>query len=238
VAGKVVEELGVTLATLTTALGVRAGTWAALAGAGPLTPEELAERTGTAPALAREWCRTQAAVGYLRPGATPSSRRPRARSRRRSPAPGSCCCSPTSPGSARPPCSASWPARPAGAARACSGPPAGPTAARRRTGRGRRRWSGSPRPPRWSWCSTTSSGPTNPRCAYWSSSSASWACAPSPCSPGTAMPRRAPELRAPAGRGQVLPLAGRHRARRAGTTAGAARPAVRRAAGGGRAGRP
>jgi 2-polyprenyl-3-methyl-5-hydroxy-6-metoxy-1,4-benzoquinol methylase len=66
VAGKVVEELGVTLATLTTALGVRTGMWAALAGAGPLTAQELAERTGTAPALAREWCRTQAAGGYLR----------------------------------------------------------------------------------------------------------------------------------------------------------------------------
>src|SRR4051812_33516256 len=66
VAGKIVEELGVTLAMLTTALGVRTGLWAALAGAGPLTPDELAQRTGTAPALAREWCRTQAAGGYLR----------------------------------------------------------------------------------------------------------------------------------------------------------------------------
>jgi (E)-4-hydroxy-3-methylbut-2-enyl-diphosphate synthase len=66
VAGRIVEELGVTLAMLTTALGVRTGLWAALAGAGPLTPRELAKRTGTAPALAREWCRTQAAGSYLR----------------------------------------------------------------------------------------------------------------------------------------------------------------------------
>jgi SAM-dependent methyltransferase len=65
VAGRIVEELGVTLGTLTTALGVRTGMWAALAGAGPLTPEELAGRTGVAPELAREWCRAQAAGGYL-----------------------------------------------------------------------------------------------------------------------------------------------------------------------------
>src|SRR5690349_19443032 len=48
------------------AVGLRTGLWAALAGAGPLTPEQLAQRTGVAPALAREWCRTQAAGGYLR----------------------------------------------------------------------------------------------------------------------------------------------------------------------------
>jgi 2-polyprenyl-3-methyl-5-hydroxy-6-metoxy-1,4-benzoquinol methylase len=66
VAGRIVEELGVTLATLTVAVGLRTGLWAALADAGPLTPEQLAQRTGVAPALAREWCRTQAAGGYLR----------------------------------------------------------------------------------------------------------------------------------------------------------------------------
>lgn len=66
VSGQIVEELAVTLSTLTTALGVRTGLWAALAGAGPLTPAELAERVGTAEPYAREWCRTQAAAGYLR----------------------------------------------------------------------------------------------------------------------------------------------------------------------------
>lgn len=65
VAGRIVEELGVTLGTLTTALGVRTGLWTALVGAGPLAPEELAARTGVAPAMAREWCRAQAAGGYL-----------------------------------------------------------------------------------------------------------------------------------------------------------------------------
>ncbi|NYJ08000.1 class I SAM-dependent methyltransferase [Petropleomorpha daqingensis] len=66
VADQLLTELGVTLSTLTTALGVRAGLWSALADAGPLTPAELAGRTGTAEPYAREWCRTQAAAGYLR----------------------------------------------------------------------------------------------------------------------------------------------------------------------------
>src|SRR5690242_15355428 len=66
VAGQLVAELGVTLSTLTTALGVRTGLWSALAGAGPLSPGELARRVGTAEPYAREWCRTQAAAGLLR----------------------------------------------------------------------------------------------------------------------------------------------------------------------------
>ncbi|MGD9529646.1 class I SAM-dependent methyltransferase [Pseudonocardia sp.] len=74
VAGRIVEELGVTLATVTIAVGVRSGLWTALAGAGPLGPEELAERTGVAPVLAREWCRTQVAGGYLRLAGGPDER--------------------------------------------------------------------------------------------------------------------------------------------------------------------
>jgi SAM-dependent methyltransferase len=66
VAGRLVAELGVTLSMLTTALGVRAGLWSALTEAGPLSPAELAARVGTAEPYAREWCRTQAAGGYLR----------------------------------------------------------------------------------------------------------------------------------------------------------------------------
>lgn len=66
VADQLLTELGVTLSTLTTALGVRTGLWSALVDAGPLTPAELAGRTGTAEPYTREWCRTQAAAGYLR----------------------------------------------------------------------------------------------------------------------------------------------------------------------------
>jgi SAM-dependent methyltransferase len=47
------------------ALGTRTGLWTALVGAGPLGPAELAARTGVAEPLVREWCRAQAAGGYL-----------------------------------------------------------------------------------------------------------------------------------------------------------------------------
>jgi SAM-dependent methyltransferase len=63
--GKVMEELAVALGTVTSALGFRAGLWQALAGAGPLTPAELADRTGTVEAYAREWLKAQAAGGWV-----------------------------------------------------------------------------------------------------------------------------------------------------------------------------
>ncbi len=71
VVGQLVAELGGSLGVLLTALGNRCGLWAALADAGPLDPAELAARTGTAEPLVREWCRAQAAGGYLdyEPGA-------------------------------------------------------------------------------------------------------------------------------------------------------------------------
>ena len=48
-----------------TSLGTRSGLWAALAGAGPLTTEEVAAKVLVDPALVREWLRAQAAGGYL-----------------------------------------------------------------------------------------------------------------------------------------------------------------------------
>jgi hypothetical protein len=63
--GKLVGELGVALGTLTATLGWRAGLWQAMAGAGPLTPAELAGRAGTAEAYAREWLKAQAAGGWV-----------------------------------------------------------------------------------------------------------------------------------------------------------------------------
>lgn len=65
VIGQLVTELGGSLGVLLTSLGTRTGLWAALAGAGPLSPAALAERTGCNPVLVREWCRAQAAGGYL-----------------------------------------------------------------------------------------------------------------------------------------------------------------------------
>src|SRR4029453_7863105 len=46
-------------------VGGRLGLWQAMAGAGPLTPAELAERTGTAERYVREWLACQAAGGYV-----------------------------------------------------------------------------------------------------------------------------------------------------------------------------
>lgn len=47
-------------------LGDRLGLYRALAGAGPLTAAELAERTGTREIYIREWLHTQVGAGYIR----------------------------------------------------------------------------------------------------------------------------------------------------------------------------
>jgi ubiquinone/menaquinone biosynthesis C-methylase UbiE len=65
VIGQLIGELGGSLGVLLTALGNRAGLWTAMAGAGPLSPEEIAGRTALNTILVREWCRAQAAGGYL-----------------------------------------------------------------------------------------------------------------------------------------------------------------------------
>jgi SAM-dependent methyltransferase len=51
--------------TMSIHLGTQLGWYDALAAAGPLTPPELASRTGTAPRYAREWLEQQAAGGIL-----------------------------------------------------------------------------------------------------------------------------------------------------------------------------
>ncbi|GAA4062695.1 class I SAM-dependent methyltransferase [Agromyces indicus] len=51
--------------TMSVHLGTQLGWYDALAGSEPLTPPELAERTGTSPRYAREWLEQQAAVGIL-----------------------------------------------------------------------------------------------------------------------------------------------------------------------------
>lgn len=45
--------------------GDRLGLYRAMAGAGPLTPEQLAEKTGTHPRMIKEWLAAQAAGGYV-----------------------------------------------------------------------------------------------------------------------------------------------------------------------------
>ena len=62
--GQVVTDLGATGAAGTTVIGNRLGLYRALA-QGPATPEQLAERAGCHPRYITEWCRVQAAGGYV-----------------------------------------------------------------------------------------------------------------------------------------------------------------------------
>jgi SAM-dependent methyltransferase len=62
---RAVDEVGATLNTALVVMGDRLGLYQALAGAGPLSPAELAERTGTAERYVREWLNAQAAGGYV-----------------------------------------------------------------------------------------------------------------------------------------------------------------------------
>ena len=56
-------------------LGDRLGYYGALAEHGPVTPEELATRTGTHPRYAREWLEQQAVIGWLEATAGDQGRR-------------------------------------------------------------------------------------------------------------------------------------------------------------------
>ena len=60
-----VGEVGATLNTALVVMGDRLGLYRALADAGPLTPAELAKRTGTAERYIREWLNAQAAGAYV-----------------------------------------------------------------------------------------------------------------------------------------------------------------------------
>ncbi|MGP7999523.1 MAG: methyltransferase domain-containing protein [Streptosporangiaceae bacterium] len=62
---RAVDEVGATLNSALVVLGDKLGLYRALAGAGPLAPAELAERTGTAERYVREWLNAQAAGGYV-----------------------------------------------------------------------------------------------------------------------------------------------------------------------------
>jgi SAM-dependent methyltransferase len=62
---RAVGEVGATLNTALVVMGDRLGLYRALAGAGPLSPTELAERTGTSERYVREWLNAQAAGSYV-----------------------------------------------------------------------------------------------------------------------------------------------------------------------------
>ena len=63
--GQLVGELGATVNAGLIVLGDRLGLYRAMAGAGPLTPAELAEKTGTTERYVREWLNAQAAGGLV-----------------------------------------------------------------------------------------------------------------------------------------------------------------------------
>jgi SAM-dependent methyltransferase len=62
---RAVDEVGATLNAALVVMGDKLGLYRALADAGPLSPAELAERTGTAERYVREWLNAQAAGGYV-----------------------------------------------------------------------------------------------------------------------------------------------------------------------------
>ena len=62
---RVFEDFVAAMSLPMVVLGDRLGLYKAMAGAGPLTPSELAARTGTAERYVREWLSQQAAGGYV-----------------------------------------------------------------------------------------------------------------------------------------------------------------------------
>jgi len=62
---RAVDEVGATLNTALVVMGDKLGWYRALAGAGGLSPTELAQRTGSAERYVREWLNAQAAGGYI-----------------------------------------------------------------------------------------------------------------------------------------------------------------------------
>jgi SAM-dependent methyltransferase len=62
---RAVDEVGATLNAALVVMGDKLGLYRAMAGAGPLTPAELAGRTNTAERYVREWLNAQAAGGYV-----------------------------------------------------------------------------------------------------------------------------------------------------------------------------
>jgi 2-polyprenyl-3-methyl-5-hydroxy-6-metoxy-1,4-benzoquinol methylase len=63
--GQVIGELGATVNAGLIVVGDRLGLYKAMAGAGPITSAELAEKTGTTERYVREWLNAQAAGGYV-----------------------------------------------------------------------------------------------------------------------------------------------------------------------------
>src|SRR3954466_3042415 len=63
--GKVINDLGATESTVLVIIGDKLGLYKAMADSKPVTPAELASRTGTTERYIREWLSNQAAGGYI-----------------------------------------------------------------------------------------------------------------------------------------------------------------------------
>jgi SAM-dependent methyltransferase len=63
--GQIVGELGATVNAGLIVIGDRLGLYRAMAGAGPLSAKQLADRTGTTERYIREWLNAQAAGGFV-----------------------------------------------------------------------------------------------------------------------------------------------------------------------------
>lgn len=64
-AGQVVTDVAATLSGVMTSLGHKLGLYQAMAGAGPLSSQALADRTGLTERYVREWLNNQSAGGYV-----------------------------------------------------------------------------------------------------------------------------------------------------------------------------
>jgi 2-polyprenyl-3-methyl-5-hydroxy-6-metoxy-1,4-benzoquinol methylase len=63
--GRAVGDVGAAISAALVLIGDELGLYKAMAAAGPLTPAELAKRTGTTERYVREWLNNQAAGGYV-----------------------------------------------------------------------------------------------------------------------------------------------------------------------------
>ena len=63
--GKMMGDMGAAMSAALVLIGDRLGLYRAMADAGPLTSEELAQKTNTTERYIREWLAAQAAAGYL-----------------------------------------------------------------------------------------------------------------------------------------------------------------------------
>jgi hypothetical protein len=63
--GQAVTDMGAAISGLLLHIGDRLGLYKAMAGVGPITSADLAQRTGTTERYVREWLGNQAAGGYV-----------------------------------------------------------------------------------------------------------------------------------------------------------------------------